>query len=149
MEETKCGWSRGQTLYDEKYCKAIVQHCAEGRSLISFAVFLGVGSSTVQKWVKAHPEFAEAHIAAKEAQMVYYENIALDQAKGEIRGGNAASLIFILKNRFSEHYRDRQEVDMKGEVNFLINTGIVRTPIDAPVDSIEAESKVLEDSDLI
>jgi len=144
-----CGWSRTPTFYDPKYCKAIVHHCSDGSSIVSFAVSIGMSYNQMIKWYKLYPEFGEARDAAKEAQMCYWEELAKAQATGQSRG-NAASLIFTMKNRFKEHYRDRQDIEVSGDLNFIVDTGIVRQKItDESPDSVEVDYTVEESSDLL
>ena len=123
---------------------------AEGKSYASFAGAIGVGQSTLSGWEKSHPEFKNAKEIAILASLGKWEDIALRQAQGFIKG-NASALIFTLKNRFQEHYKDKQEIDHGGELTFIFNTGINRN-LKEVEQAHEAEFKVLEsepDADLL
>lgn len=124
-------------LYRHDYCNMLVNHMAEGKSFASFCVTIGVPSTTAHNWVKEYEEFEEAYSLAKEASMAHWEEIAYDQAVGNHKG-NASSLIFTLKNRFSDHYKDKQEIETSGNVVFQIDTGIKRDP-----DLIDIEAEVV------
>jgi len=124
---------------------------AKGRTLNHFAVSIGVAESTVNNWIERHEEFKKAYEVACGASQAYWEEIAHDQATGAIKGGNASTLTFMMKNQFNDKYKDKQEVEHKGDLTFIIDTGIRREKLPAPIDdAIEAEvKKIDDDSDLL
>ncbi len=140
-------WGVTPTTYSDRLCTDVVQFCARGKTLTAFAAFVGVTLKTVGVWQNKYPAFKEAVDAAKEAQMVYWEELSLAQTTGEVKG-SAAALIFTMKNRFKEHYKDKHEIDHGGELNFTFDTGIKRD-IPEELPAIEVESKVVPDSDLL
>ena len=122
---------------------------AIGKSIKSFAAAIGVNSNTVKKWAERHPEFGKALELAKEASEGYWEEVAHGQATGEIKGGSTAALTFLMKNQFSESYKDKQEIEHSGDLTFIIDTGI-NTGIEDKSPPIEIEGEVIEvDSDLL
>lgn len=128
--------------YDARFCEALVEYMSEGRSFASFAGVIGVGQSTLSAWTKKHPEFKRAKELAVLASLGKWEDIALMQATGQIKG-NASALIFTLKNRFSDYYKDKHEVEHGGDLTFIAHTGITR-------DIKEVEAVVVEeDTDLL
>ena len=142
----------GKTLYRHDYCSMLVNHMKDGNSFASFAVSVGVSQSTCRKWLDKYEEFADAYELAKDAAMAHWENIAYDQAVGNNKG-SAASLIFMLKNRFSDDYKDKQTLEHEGNVVFQIDTGLSAPPtgyLPDPDQPIEADSRVIEeDEDLL
>ena len=77
-----------------------------------------------------------------------WEDIALRQANGEIKG-SASALIFTMKNRFRDHYKDKQEVEHQGNIVWQINSGIPNADeIDLEDDNIieNTDYKVIEET---
>lgn len=128
----------------------LIEHRAEGKSFASFAAMIGVTVVTLDGWANKHPEFKEAKEIAKEAAMARWEEIALGQSDGTVKG-NATALMFIMKNQFSDDYKDKQEVEYSGDVVFQIDTGIKRdVSLLEEQDYIEADySPVESDEDLL
>ncbi len=118
----------------------IVHFCALGNSLTAYAVMIGTTYMTLLKWKEKYPDFALALEVAEDAQQAYWERLALEVTVGNLKG-NASSLIFMMKNRFKKHYKDKQEVEHSGDLQFLVDTGIRR---DNGVESIE-----MKDSDYL
>ncbi len=141
-------WGLNPTIYKERFCNDIVHFCAKGKSLTAFAAFIGISSSTLELWKRRHPDFKLACVAALEAQLSYWEEIAMEQATGANRG-SAATLIFTLKNRFPHLYRDKQEVTMAGELNFIISTGVPPKLTEEEREAIEVDSREVDDGGLL
>jgi len=138
-------WGKTATIYSDRMCCDVVQFCAKGKTLTAFAAFTGIHLSTLKKWRAVHPEFKSACEAAKEAQLAYMEHLALGQVDGTVKGSTTA-LMFLLKNQFKDQYKDKVEVEHGGELNFIVSTGIRRTPVEDKTESgvVEVESKVVE-----
>tara|TARA_R110000824_G_scaffold282904_1_gene471182 strand:+ start:367 stop:744 length:378 start_codon:yes stop_codon:yes gene_type:complete len=87
----------------------------EGESLAEMALTLGVSRVTFNDWCASNPNFLYAVKAAQARSQVVWERIAMKQAREGT--GNATALIFQMKNRFTEDYRDKQEIEteQKGE----------------------------------
>jgi len=118
------------TKYRPEYCERVVELAANGSTLTSLAVELGVMRSTLYLWQETHAEFADACTRAREVALHWWEQTARNQTAG-INNGNSGTLIFAMKNQFPDDYRDRREhqVDAKQtvELNFL---GYDGQPID-------------------
>lgn len=100
--------------YDPAYCEAIEAHFAEGLSYESFAGVAGVSKQTLYDWEKAHPEFLDAkkdHEA--KSQLVWERRLSTLARTGE---GNATAIIFGLKNRAPDSWRDKVETEHSGTV---------------------------------
>ena len=97
------------TDYDPAYCDAAREFLKDGYSLTAFAGSIGVARSTVYKWVDEYPEFSDAIKSGQAGAVYWWEERARHMAAtGE---GNATAIIFGLKNRASDEWRDisRQE----------------------------------------
>jgi hypothetical protein len=98
--------------YKEAYCQEVINHCADGSSLTSFAAEIGVARDTISEWAKVHPEFSAAVKKAKAKCAAWWEKTARQNA---VTGnGNATLCIFGLKNMGAEDWRDKQEVEHSG-----------------------------------
>lgn len=59
--------------YDPAHCEAVVDHMKEGASLTSFAAEIDVDRSTINEWMRAHPEFSQACARAKAKCAAWWE----------------------------------------------------------------------------
>ena len=100
-----------RNTYDVKYCKMLKEHMAEGLSMEAFAGKIGKHRDTLYEWMRQHPEFMEAKKVGLEASLLFWEKILRAQAGGKLKG-NAASAIFVMKNRFG--WRDTQALEVTG-----------------------------------
>ena len=81
----------------------------QGYSTTALAGHLGVSRSTLYLWMEEHPEFSDAVKEGMAASAIWWEDCLRDNAsKGE---GNATAAIFGLKNRASDDWRDKRDVD--------------------------------------
>lgn len=90
-----------------------MKHCAEGASLTSFAAEIGVCRDTISEWADVHEEFSAAAKRAKAACAAWWETLSRENAQSG--KGNATLCIFGLKNMGAEDWRDKQEVEHKGD----------------------------------
>lgn len=72
---------------------------------------MGIAASTLYQWKKRHPEIAESLKRGKEVVDYEVENALLQKALG----GDTTAMIFWLKNRRPDRWRDRPEAAEKGE----------------------------------
>lgn len=102
------------SAYKESYCQELLDYLAEGHSIAAFAGHVGVTKCTIFEWVKKHPDFAEAHQIAKGKSLAFWEDKLIAAAKGENKGAPAV-LIFGVKNRGPEYWRDVQSLEHTGK----------------------------------
>jgi len=112
--------------YDPAYCDEIVEFCADGSSISSFAAHLGVSRSTITQWGNENPEFSAAVKAAKARVAAFYDRTARKIAVDG--GGNATICIFGLKNSDDEDFRDKVETEHTGDAFKGLNVTIGRRP---------------------
>lgn len=100
------------TTYDPSYCEDAVTFLADGYSLAAFAGHIGVSRSTIYKWVDEHDAFSDAVKSGQAKAVLWWEtanrNLALTNE------GNATSVIFGLKNRAPEEWRDVKATELTG-----------------------------------
>lgn len=98
--------------YKPAYCNEIIECLAQGHSIAAFAGSIGVAASSVYKWVKDFPEFEEAYGIARSKSALSWEKRLIEFADGG--KGNVAAIIFGLKNRASDEWRDVQKHEHGG-----------------------------------
>jgi len=125
------------SLYDPSYCDLLEDHFAQGLSYESFAGVVGVAKQTIYDWEKAHSEFLDAkkrHEA--KSQLIWEKRLSSLATTGE---GNATAIIFGLKNRASDSWRDVKATEISGRDGGPIEVGKVERVIIDPDDSDATE----------
>lgn len=85
--------------YKKENCELLVDHMTKGLSYESFAGLVGVTRDCLYKWEKAHVEFGEAKRVGKEKMLLLFERMGIQAMAGKIKGFNAATYIFTMKNK--------------------------------------------------
>lgn len=123
--------------YDEKYhCKKAFDLCLLGATDKMMADFFEVSEQTLNTWKKEHPEFLESLKKGKEeadaeiAKSLYHRakgyshpDLYITQHQGEIikekitkhYPPDPTAMIFWLKNRHPEQWRDKRDIELTGE----------------------------------
>lgn len=70
---------------------------------------IGINESTLYEWQKTIPSLAENLKYTREIANTTLENKAFEMAMA----GNTMMMMFLLKNRMSDKYRDRQELSVE------------------------------------
>lgn len=100
---------------------AVCEHLRKGLSKNSLPI---ADWDTVERYCKDFPEDfpIEKIEEALRSQMMLWEEIGMEGAKGERPGFNAASWIFNMKNRFKADWRDKIDYDVEftGDVKFVL-----------------------------
>lgn len=96
---------------------------------------MGIGVSTLAEWKNRFPELLEALKNGKEVADYQVENALFEAAIG----GNITAMIFWLKNRRPDKWRDKPEPERSGEED---GTGVILL---APVLPIEEPPEEGED----
>lgn len=92
------------TDYKPEYCALVVERMGNGLSAAGFAGEIGVSRSSIYKWAETIPEFSDALNQARAASAKFWEDRAIDLALGG--KGNPAVVIFALKNRVADEWRE-------------------------------------------
>lgn len=95
------------STYKPAYCDEVINHCATGASLTSFAAEIGVARSTINKWMEDNPEFSEAVHKAKAKCAAWWERRGQQIALEGGGPGAATLVIFGLKNMGKEDWTER------------------------------------------
>lgn len=99
--------------YDPAFCDQVREFLKDGYSVAAFAGRIGVSYSTVRLWEQEHPEFSAAVKDARAAATLWWEERNRESALGT-SSGNATSIIFGLKNRAPEEWKDKTEQEHSG-----------------------------------
>jgi hypothetical protein len=93
--------------YKPAYCQHAIDFMAQGYSLTAFAGDIGVCRDTVLEWRKKYPEFADAVGIGQARSALWWEDCLRGAASGTLEKYNAASIIFGLKNRIPDDWREK------------------------------------------
>lgn len=103
---------RPMAKYKKEYCDTLLEHMGFGRSFESFGKVVDVCHRTLYNWVEEKPEFQEAKLRGELRALYEWETIGLQGMRGEIKGFNPVSWIFLGKCRFRKYgYKDHVEDD--------------------------------------
>jgi hypothetical protein len=120
--------------YDPAYCAAIVKFCVDGVGIIEFAAEIGVSRGSLNNWAAEHPEFLQALNTAKAQIGAWWS--AQSRAVGSGGGGNgqAAMVMFALKNHAAEDYQDITKQEHTGKDGAPIEIALRRSEALALID---------------
>ena len=98
------------TKYTDNLGDQLIDWMAQGYSLTAAAGKIGVSRQTVYAWAEEKPEFSHALNTARAAAAAWWE----DQARitATTGDGNASVVIFALKNRVADEWREKVEQDV-------------------------------------
>lgn len=119
------------TTYDQRYAIAAHKLALLGCNDERIAEILNIPNSSFSEWKNSQPELLEAlqdgrgTADGKVASALY--NLALS--------GNVTAMIFWLKNRQKEYWRDKQDIVVSGNVSL---TALSEQDIDAELQAIRA-----------
>jgi len=99
--------------YSKDFCNKLVKHMAEGYDFNSFAKVVGVSQNTLNRWVIDRPLFKEAKEVGEAAYYHHWIDLGIKGAKGLVKGYNASTWIFTMKNKFG--WKDIVENAIKSE----------------------------------
>lgn len=118
------------TTYDPAFCECAIEFLKEGYSIAAFAGEIGVARSTVYEWIKDHEEFSDAVKTGQAGAILWWERANRGLAMGS--DGNATSIIFGLKNRAADEWRDVKSTELSGPGGGAIPVQEVRRTIVDP-----------------
>jgi hypothetical protein len=100
------------TKYRPEFCDTVVRLGERGDSITQMSVALGINTAQFYRWQEAIPEFRSAVKVALEKSMAWWEDLGRTGCKMG-KDFNAVTYIFIMKNRFKEHYNDTKQIDVE------------------------------------
>lgn len=102
------------SVWSDAYCDEVISYMASGYSITAFAGMIGVSRETIYAWKREKPLFSDALTKAHAKRMLWWE----ERLKGLASDGtgNAAAIIFALKNLSPEDWRDKHEIVQSGTI---------------------------------
>lgn len=102
-----------RSSYRDAYCNEVIECLAKGHSVAAFAGEIGIHRTVIYDWMKIHPEFKAACEKATAKAILYWEKQLISCA--ETGKGNVTAIIFGLKNRAHEEWRDVHKMEHTGK----------------------------------
>lgn len=96
------------TSFKPEYTEQVEKLCLLGATDEQLAIFFSVSIQTIHNWKKKHPDFFDALKRGKQNADIEVVNSLFKKAMN----GDTTAQIFWLKNRQTESWRDRKEVDL-------------------------------------
>ena len=132
--------------YQDKYAKIAMSMCKLGATDVQMAEAFGVSERTLNTWKKKHPDFLQALKAKSDPDDLVekslferalgfeYDEVTQEDGtngsktvtKNKRVAGDTTAMIFWLKNRRPDRWREKQEIEQTGDdlssaVNKLID----------------------------
>lgn len=118
------------TKYEGRFCDEVEAALAEGHSLEGVAGKIGVARSTIYEWVETHPEFSDAVKVGQSKSVLWWEERLRKVAEKGGGPGTATAVIFGLKNRAPDAWRDISRTE---------HTGKDGEPLTVNINGVDAE----------
>ena len=101
---------------DDEYNKTLlVGWVRRGLSNDVIADNMHIDRSTLYEWRKKNSDFADILRQNKE----YCDNVAEDALFAKVKDGDLGAIRFWLTNRRSKDWRDKQEIDVSGDISIV------------------------------
>ena len=104
--------------YDESFCDQVIDLGKQGLSITQIACELDIHKDTLYDWKKTKPEFSDAIKKARDYAQGFWENALRTAALGMNPEGvtpNPTLMIFQMKNRFPDEWREKQVQEHVGK----------------------------------
>jgi len=106
------------TDYKPEYCEQAFKLCLlHNATDVELADFLGVNKSTIENWKNAYPEFLDSIKRGKAQADTDVARSLYDKAIN----GDTVACIFWLKNRRKQDWRDKQDVNITGDLTIKVD----------------------------
>lgn len=111
------------TDYKPEFNQIALDLMKDGASIVEVCAELGISRETLYDWINPESDrfkqdFSDTIKDGKEYAQAWWEKKGREATfKG--MGFNATSYIFIMKNRFGQDYKDKQEVDNKSTTTII------------------------------
>ena len=103
--------------YREEFCVKLIEHLSKGLSYSTFGATVNVTKQTLYDWEKKHFEWKRAKdIGMQKAQQFFETRLVAISSGQTVRGidnkkVDTKALMFALKTRFREDYREEKDVN--------------------------------------
>lgn len=94
--------------------EVIIDLMSDGASLAEIKANFRVSNDLHSRWMKDEPDYAEAIKEGLDLSRGWWEKQAREAACGINKDANPTMMIFNLKNRFPNEWRDKREQELTG-----------------------------------
>lgn len=130
---------RYNDFYSPEMCNRLLPVALGGGHMAAMCLACGIKTEkTFYEYMEKYPEFKEAYEAAKACSKMYYEDLALKLATGDLKG-NVTALALIMNNKFSDEYKSTQ-----ARAAMEVNIGHITTNNLNTLDRDEIDKRILE-----
>jgi transposase-like protein len=131
--------------YEPAFCERVIELAtSEGLSWGACAGEIGVSRQTLTAWAGAHPEFLDAkRVAEARSQLFWERKLSKLADQGSAGPGASTAIIFALKNRAKDDWRDTVEQRHVGDPSIPVIHRIERVIV-TPSDHSRMLSPLLE-----
>lgn len=108
--------------YNPDMCLIAEEFLSQGHTKRALAGKLEVHHDTLYEWIKQHKDFSDAVSIGIGKALIRLEELCNQKTKNRNSSPDSSMLQFLLKNRFSDEYGDKQEhtLDVSEETKKLI-----------------------------
>lgn len=98
------------TKYKHKFDQIAYDLLSKGYSKEAVAGQIGISKQCFYEWVQKYDHFGDAVERGESASRYYWENVGMRGTLGELKGFNASSWMFNMKNRFGWAEKSDQNI---------------------------------------
>lgn len=110
------------TKYEAAFCEEVEARLAEGLSIEACAGAIGVSRPTIYEWMEHHSEFSDAVKRGQAGSVLWWETQLREIALKGGGPGRATAVIFGLKNRAPDSWREKSTQELVGKDEGPIQT---------------------------
>lgn len=114
------------TDYKPEYPEQARKLCLLGYTDSELADFFDVCERTINNWKVEYPEFLQSIKSGK----VFADTDVVTSLHDKALDGDTTAMIFWLKNRQPKKWRDKQEIEMKADIDLTVVEVITKAQID-------------------
>ena len=107
-----------KSLYKSSYCDLLIEHMSQGNSFRSFGAIVNVSRDCLYKWTSRYPEFAEAKGVALCKNLLYLENLAINNMHS--KSFNTGIWMYFMKNMHGWSHNPISTTNEKPESRLII-----------------------------
>jgi len=104
----------GKLKYKQEFCAIAERLAFRGETMDQIAEALGCEARTLYRWRDSHDEMCQALRARESA-----DDAVEDSLYKQAIDGNTNATVFWLKNRRNKSWKDKQEMEVSGEVQLF------------------------------
>jgi hypothetical protein len=105
--------------YDPTIIDLLLEHAANGLSLVQISAKINIPRTTLISWGEAHPEFSTVLKRAKELEQAWWEDTGIQALwKGKEFKGDVWARS--MQARFRNEYTERRQTELSGQIGTFV-----------------------------